>query len=160
MRVGIFIEVGDQFFRINKKWEGRKLNYQAYYDKCKEFGEVARAFAYGTQINKNATKFISCLHHIGFEPKYKDMEGTQWHNWAVGISVDIMNLVTNNKIDCVVLGMSTKDMVPLVNCVKEKGVKVIVMSCNINYELKEAADQWIEVSENLLSEKNNILESN
>ena len=105
-RVGIFVDVGDQFFRINKKWVGRKLNYQTYFDRAKEFGDVARAIAYGTQMNRNATKFISCLHHIGFEPKYKDMEEGQWYNWSVGISVDIMNLVNHNKVDTVVIGMS------------------------------------------------------
>lgn len=160
MRVGVFVDVGEQFFRINKKWEGRKLDYQKYYDKAKEFGEISRAIAYGTQINKNASKFKSCLYYIGFEPKYKDMETNQWYNWAVGISVDIMNLVNHNKIDTVIIGVGVKDIVPLVNCIKDKGVKVIVMGCSIHNELKEAADHWIEIGENMLSDKNNITENN
>ena len=155
-RVGVFVDVGDQFFRINKKWEGRKLDYQAYFDKAKEFGSVTRAFAYGTQMNRNATKFISCLHHIGFEPKYKDMEAGQWFNWLVGICVDIMNLVNYNKIDTVVIGLSLKDIVPLVNCIKDKGIKVIVMSCGIHKDLKEAADHWVEINEDMLSDNINI----
>jgi uncharacterized protein (TIGR00288 family) len=156
--VGVFVDVGDQFFRINKKWPDRKLNYQAYYDKCKSFGNVVRAIAYGTQINRNATKFINCLHHIGFEPKYKDVEEGQWHNWCVGIAVDILNLVNNNKLDVVIIGMSLKDIIPIIGSIKEKGVKVIVISCGIHKELKEAADQWIEFTEEefLLNETVNI----
>jgi uncharacterized LabA/DUF88 family protein len=158
-RLGIFVDVGDQFFRINKKWEGEKLDYQKYYDKCKEFGEVVRAIAYGTQINKNATKFISCLHHIGFEPKYREMETGQWYNWSVGISIDIMNLVNHDKVDTVVIGLSIKDIVPLVNCIKDKGIKVVVMSCSIHKELRDICDHWIEISEDMLSDKNNITEA-
>lgn len=150
-RIGIFVDVGDQFFRIDKKWEGRKLNYQIFYDRCKEYGSITRAFAYGTQVNKNATKFISCLHHIGFEPKYKDMEEGQWYSWSVGIAVDIMNLVNHDKIDTVIMGMSMKEVIPLVNCIKDKGVKVIVMSCGIHKDLKTAADMFIEINEEMLS---------
>jgi uncharacterized protein (TIGR00288 family) len=158
-RVGVFVDVGDQFFRISKKWEGRKLNYQSYFDKAAEFGEVTRAIAYGTQMKRNATKFIACLHHIGFEPKYKDIEEGQWYTWSVGIAMDIMNLVNHNKIDVVILGISLKDIVPLITNVKERGVKVIVMSCGIHRELREAADRWIEIDENMLSEMDSITES-
>jgi len=155
-RVGVFVDIGDQFFRINKKWSGRKLDYEKYYTKCKDFGEIVRAAAYGTQINKNATKFIAYLHHIGFEPRYKDMEVGQWYSWSFGLCVDIINLVTNGKIDTLILGMSNKECIPLVNSIKEKGVKVIVMSCGIHKELKSAADRWVELSEELLSETVNI----
>lgn len=158
-RVGIFVDVGDQFFRINKKWEGRKLNYQAYYDKAKEFGSITRAIAYGTQMNRNATKFISCLHHIGFEPKYRDIEEGQWFNWSVGIAVDIMNLVSHDKIDTAVIGMSLKDIVPVITCIKDRGIKTVVISCGIHKELKLATDHWFEITETMLSEPINITNS-
>jgi len=159
-KLGVFIDVGDQFFRIQKKWDSKKLNYQTYYNKAKEFGEIARAIAYGTQLNKSASKFMSCLHHIGFEPKYRDMEEGQWYNWSVGIAVDIMNLVNHNKIDIVVIGMSVKEIVPLVTNIKNKGIKVIVMGCTIHEELKEAADHWVELDISFLGQPELITETN
>ena len=150
-RIGVFVDIGDQFFRVSRKWEGERLSYEAFYNKAIEYGNITRAVAYGTQIGKSGTNFINCLSYIGYEPKFKDIEKEgQWFNWAVGISVDIMNCVNNHKIDTVILGASYKDIVPLILCIKDKGIKVIVIGCCANRELKLVADEYVEVTKNML----------
>lgn len=156
MNVGLFVDIEDQFFRINKKWPGRKLDYESYYKKAEELGTVTRAIAYGTKIGDNSNNFVSCLHYIGFELKFKTVEKGEWFNWSVGITVDILRLVEN--FDIIVLGATSRELSPLLECLKEKNVKTTIMSCSISRELKLASDKWIELGEEMLEEKINITE--
>jgi len=157
-RLGIFVDVNDQFFRINKKWEGRKLDYKKYYNLATDYGEVCRALAYGTQIEKTANKFISCLYHIGFEPKYKTVEENKWFNWSVGIAIDMAQLAS--RIDTAILGVSNKDIIPAVTYMQDRGVRMIIIGVGINKELKEVADHWIELDEEMLENKINLISDN
>lgn len=149
-RVSVFIDVGNQFYCINKKWEGRKLNYEQYLAKANTFGTVSRAFAYGTQVEDAAAKFITALHHLGFEPQYKQVEKNVWYSWGVGIAMDIVRLVTNDRTDTIIIGHSDRAMAPVIAWAKEKGVKVIIIACGINRDLKNECDSWIEIDESML----------
>lgn len=149
-RVGVFIDVGNQFYCINKKWEGRKLDYEKYKNKISSYGTIVRAFAYGTQIEGAASKFISCLHHLGFEPKYKTVEKNNWYSWDVGMAVDMVRIC--EKIDVAIIGNSSKSIAEAISFLKEKGIKVIVIACGISKDVKEACDQWVETEEELLEE--------
>ena len=147
-RVGVFVDVGNQFFTINKKWEGRKLDYEAYKAKASTFGTVVRAFAYGTQIENSAAKFIACLHHFGYEPQYKSIERNNWYSWDVGMAMDMVRV--SDKIDVAVVGSSSRSIAPALQYLREKGIRVVVLGCGINKDVKEACDQWIEITEEML----------
>lgn len=152
-KVCVFVDVGNQFYCINKKWPGRKLNYEIYMGKCTQFGEIARAFAYGTQVENSASKFISCLHHIGYEPNYRTVEKNSWYSWDVGISIDIVRQVAHDKCDVIIIGNSNRTIVPVIMWAKERGVRVIIMACGINVEVREACDQWIEIKDDMLEQQ-------
>lgn len=149
-RVAIFIDVGNQFFCINKKWPSRKLNYKKYLAKAETFGTVVRAFAYGTQVENTASNFIVALHHLGYEPQYKQVERKVWYSWCVGMAMDIVRLVINDKVDTIIIGNSDRSMAPVISWAKEKGIQVIIIGCGINKELKTACDRWIEIDEVML----------
>ena len=149
-RVGVFIDVGNQFYCINKKWPSRKLNYEKYLTQTKTFGTIARAFAYGTQVNNTASRFIVALHHLGYEPQYKQVEKKVWYSWCVGIAMDIVRLVINNKVDTIIIGSSDRSIAPVISWAKEQGIQVIVMGCGINKELKTVCDRWIEINDSML----------
>lgn len=149
-RVGVFVDVGNQFYCINKKWPMRKLNYEKYLVKAKSFGTIARAFAYGTQVEDTAARFIVALHHLGYEPKYKQVERKVWYSWCVGMAMDIVRLVINDKVDTVIIGNSDRSMASVISWTKEQGVQVIVMSCGINKDLKTVCDRWIEIDDTML----------
>lgn len=151
-RVSVFIDVGNQFYCINKKWAGRKLNYEKYLEKARTFGGIGRAFAYGTQVDDTAAKFITALHHLGFEPQYKQVEKNVWYSWNVGMAMDIVRLITNDKTDTIIIGNSDRSIAPVISWAKEKGVRVIIVACGINKELKTACDRWIEIDESMLEE--------
>lgn len=152
-KVCVFVDVGNQYHTINKKWEGGKLNYVEYLRKASTYGTVKRAFAYGTQVDDTAAKFITALHHMGYEPQYKQVDKNTWFSWGVGIAMEIVRQVTNDKVDVIILGASGREMAPAVRWAREKGVRVIIIGCGINKELKNACDSWIEIDESMLEKE-------
>jgi len=149
-RVGVFVDTGNLFYCVSKKWAGRKVDYRELLRSSIESREVHRAFAFGTQVDGAAKKFIKCLHHIGFETHYRDIEKGSWYDWAVGIAIEMIR--HHSKVDEVILGSSNLTMVPVVKWLRENGVTVTVIACGIPRELKEAADSWTELTEDMLEE--------
>lgn len=151
-RVGVFVDIGNQYYCVSKKWPGKKLDYQQYITKATNGKSLQRAFAYGTQVEDNAVKFITCLKHIGFEARYKTVEKNAFYSWDAGIAVDMIKFA--EKLDTVVLGSSNRSMVPAVKALRERGVKVIVLACGISRELKDVVDKWVEITEDMLEAEN------
>jgi len=147
-RIGVFVDVGNQFFYANKKWPGKKINYQRYYDQAETLGHIQRAFAFGTQIDNSAAKFAAALTHIGFECRYRDIDRGKWYSWDVGMAMEMVRCC--EKLDVVVLGTSNYTMAHVVKYLRDQGVKVIIMACTIPKELRDVADQCIEVTERML----------
>ena len=152
-RVSVFIDVGNQFHCISKRWPGQKLDYKKYLDLAKTFGQIDRSFAYGTQIEDTAVKFITALSHLGYETRYKQVEKNVWYSWCAGMSMDIVRLVTNDKVDTVVIGNSDRCMTSVITWAKERGVRVIIIGCGINKELKDLCDKWVEINAGMLEQK-------
>lgn len=150
MRVGMFVDVGNQFYYANKKWPGRKINYREYFALAQRGGHVVRAYAYGTQIDGSAIKFTTALQRMGFECCWRNIERGKWYSWDVGVAMDAYNFAEMDNLDIVILGTSNYTMVHVVRALQEKGVKVIIMACNIPQELQEAANTCIEITEEML----------
>jgi uncharacterized LabA/DUF88 family protein len=154
--VGVFIDIVNQYFTISQIHKGAKLNYQKYLTHALDIsdGELHRAFAYGIQIDREANGFIACLRSFGYEPRYKKApivggkSDIRASSWAMGIAVDIFRIL--DRIDVLVLGSSNTEFIPLIQFAKEKGVKTIIFACDIPSEIREIADQWIEISDEIL----------
>jgi hypothetical protein len=152
-KVGVFIDCNDQFFRVGKKYgDKRKLNYSKYLEKCAEYGEVVRAIAYGSQIEHSADKFCNSLSHIGFDINYLEVEPGKWHDWGVGISVDVIRIATLLSLDHVILGVSSRSLVPLYPYLKDRGIKIHTLAVGIAKELKRASTSWEDLGEEYLEE--------
>lgn len=152
--VALFADVGNLYYCVGKKYEGRKLDYTKYLRACVGEDTLYRAFAYGTQLGEEAVRFISCLQYAGFDTKYKkprQVDGgreVKKVDWSVGIAMDVVRLI--GRVDTVILGSADAVLVPLAEWVKEQGVRCIVHACGINRELRETADSHSEVQEQLL----------
>jgi uncharacterized LabA/DUF88 family protein len=72
-------------------------------------------------------------------------------DWSMGIAIDVFRIL--DRIDVLILGSSNIQFIPLIKFVKEKGVKTVILACDIPVELRDVADQWIEVSDNILERK-------
>ncbi len=158
MNVSLFVDVGNLYYCVSKRFDGRKLDYEKLREKAAEFGTLQRAFAYGTQISDEAINFITCLKKLGYDPKYKkpkqiEAEGTKIirrANWSVGIAMDIVTMLEHKRADIVIISSADPDLVPVVQHIKNHGVRCIVLACGISKEMKDAADQYIEIGEDFL----------
>lgn len=156
--VGIFIDVSDFYYRIQRRFSGRKLDFEQYFIAANDYGKIYRAFAYGMQRNYEAAGFIKCLQASGFEAKYKkpkiikvgDREIKQC-DWGMGIAIDIVSLI--DKLDVVILGVSNPDFIPLVRWIRDQGVEVIIFASCIPKTLKDSANSAVEITTGLLQEE-------
>lgn len=154
----VFADVSNLYYCIGRKYDGRKLDYERLFARVRDFGTVQRAFAYGTQVNQEASNFISCLRKLGYTTKYKqpkmsDTPGEEKKvirkaDWDVGIAMDAVRM--SDKVDTIILCSSDPDLVPLVEWIKDQGIRCIVLACGISRELKEVADQYFEIDAELL----------
>ena len=155
-RVGIFIDAGNIYYCVKKKFGDRKLNYQKYLDFVKDFGEVARALVYGSQMWDEAENFIDALEAIGYKTefkrilKYKDEELTSKRtiDWNVQITIDIFNIL--DRLDMIILGSSDRSLEPLIEWATQRGLDIIILACGVPRELRHCATKVIEIPESLL----------
>lgn len=155
--VGVFIDVSDFYYRIRRRFSGRKLDFNRYIIEAQDYGKIFRAFAYGMQRNNEAAGFITCLQASGFEAKYKrpklitlgDREIKQC-DWGIGITIDVVKLI--DKLDVIVLGVSNPDFIPLIKWARDQGKEVIIFASCIPKTLKDAANSAIEITTELLQE--------
>ncbi len=143
-KVGVFVDVNSIYFHVNKKYPNRKLDYGTFLTKIVGDDTLQRAIAYGSQANKEAVAFISCLQHMGFETKY----GKLRTDWNIGMSMDIVRVI--DKIDVAVIGSNSIDLLPTIQWVRDRGVKCVIVCANLCTELREAADRYCEVEEDML----------
>ena len=157
-RIGLFVDVSNLYYCIANKFNKRKLDYARYYKYIQEIGHIEYAIAYGAQIENQAAKFLWAIQQIGFETKYRAPKAFSDNgkirkkaDCDLQIAVDIMSTI--NDIDLLILGSADGDFKPLLELARERGVGVVVIACTISHDLKEIADEAIEIPESLLEEK-------
>ena len=163
--VGLFIDISNIYYNVGKRFAKQKLDYSKYLTKAVDGDVLLRAFAYGLETSDNqADRFVKYLRFLQIEPKYKrhttyvnnqtGKTATRWSTWDVGISLDIVRVI--DKLDVVVLGSNDPNLIPLIEYVKERGVKFVVFACGVGKEVREAADMYIEIDASLLETKNEL----
>jgi hypothetical protein len=146
--IGVFVDVGNQYHNIYKKFgEKQKISYKKYLDKAVGSDNLYCAFAYGMFRNFLPDKFIECLKFFGYETKYKPLNR---FGWEVGIAMDVVRHI--GKLDIVVLGYSGPAIIPLVDWIGEQGVKCVIFGSCIHKDLKDSVYQWWEIDNRILEE--------
>jgi uncharacterized LabA/DUF88 family protein len=167
--VGVFVDIARQYYGVSLLDKNARINYERYLSKAVGDGELHRAYAYGVQMNDEAATFITALRNLNYEPKYrkakiiKTADGTEKSSirhtiWNVGIAMDVVRNIRH--VDTVILGSNDPELVPLVEWIREQGVKVIVFSFAIPKELRLSADKCIEIHDDLLDIKTPRAEDN
>lgn len=156
--VGVFVNVSNQYYTVNNLFRGGKIDYVKYLARAlNENEQLYRAFAYGVQMEREANGFITCLNQIGFEPNYKTARlidgkpSIRNTDRNMDMAMDIIRCL--EKLDVVVIGSNDPNLIPLVKFIRERGKKVVILSCCIGRELREAANSCIEIKEELLEER-------
>ena len=98
------------------------------------------------------------MESMGYEVRSKRPrtlpDGSFKADWDMQIAIDAIALA--DKVDVMVILTGDTDFVPLVHALKSKGVKVEVMSFRetTGKELIEAADVYIEITDDMLIHEN------
>ena len=162
-RVGIFVDVVNMYHSAKHLYKAR-VNFKEILNLAIRGRKLIRAIAYVIKAQtKEEAKFFEVLGKQGFEVKIKDLQiypgGLKKGDWDVGLTVDAIKLA--DKLDVLILVTGDGDFIPLVFYLQEnKGcrVEVIAFSQSASSRLKEAADEFIDLSKNpskyLLKTKN------
>lgn len=151
LRVGIFVNIANQFGVLNLKKKGHKVNYERYLSYFLSDGEkLMVAYAYGTQVAGEAESFIHALKKMGYLTKFvlsTKLTPQEIIHPArnVELTVDVLSAV--DKLDIIVLGSNDTELIPLITHLQGRGIKVIVATPslehfkgNVNVDLLSATD--------------------
>ncbi len=154
----MFLDLGNLYFCVNKRWPGRRLDLDKFYNYLQRRvgGQIQKAIAYGTELDGEAHGFKGFLRAVGFEPRFKAhkfKEGGEVYrtDWGIGLVLDVVALV--DKVDCVIICTSNPEYKPLVEWVQTKGTRVVVCACGISRQLRQAVQECYEVTEDMLLPK-------
>ena len=129
-RVGIFVDVSNLYHAALNLYNGR-ANYVEILKAASAGRKIIRSIAYviSSESNEENT-FFKSLYESGFEVKMKDLQvfssGVKKGDWDVGIAMDCVRI--SAKLDVVVLVTGDGDYIPLVDYLKNSGVRVELLS--------------------------------
>ena len=150
--VGIFVDVSNIYYCVNKAYPGRKVDYQKYLDKASGEHTIYRAIAFGVQSNPDSAKFISCLKYLNYDTKFKKFDPKNPRiNSNIAITTELFRTI--EKLDIIIIGSADPNFVDLILWAKDRGVEVHVLACGISHYLKEVANRYIEITEELLEDE-------
>jgi len=152
-RVGVFIDTQNLYHSAKNLYHSR-VNFGAILKDVVAGRALIRAVAYViTTESGEEQSFFEALGKVGIETKTKDLQifagGNKKADWDVGLAVDAIKVAT--KLDTVIILSGDGDFVPLVEYLQTStGCQVEVASFgkSSSLKLKEAADEFIDLSEN------------
>ncbi len=152
--IAIFVDSQNLYYSARMAYQA-KVNYEKLLRLIVGERNLIKAYAYIVQPPEGDVKpFATSLEHIGYIVKIKDVrtraDGSAKANWDMGIALDILGIL--DFVDTIALASGDGDFVPLVEFVKNKHKRVEVFSFpeNTAYDLKEKADRFEPLDENVI----------
>lgn len=152
-RVGVFVDVANMYHSA-KNMYGARVNFKEVLKTAVAGRKLIRAIAYVVKSpSQEEQAFLEALSKQGFDLKIKDLQiyasGVKKADWDVGLAVDAIKL--SGSLDAVVLVSGDGDYIPLVSYLKENRgciVEVIAFGETASGKLKEASDEFVDLSQN------------
>lgn len=151
LRAAAFVDIPRQYKATALHRPGKRINYERLYSLIKDEYLLLRAYAFGAQIKDEAQKFIETLKKIGYNPNYQ--QATLIHDKAnIGATDCSMKLAIEatkfiGRVDAILIGSDDTRLIPLVQHLRNNGIKVVVMGVFIPEELKQHCDDCVEFPE-------------
>lgn len=150
-RVGIFIDVQNLYHSAKNLFNAR-VNFKEILKTAVASRKLIRAVAYVIKTESGEEQpFFEALIRLGIETKIKELQifigGLKKADWDVGLAIDAVRLAPS--LDVIVLMSGDGDFVPLAEYLKNQGkqVEVIAFGKTASSRLKEAADDFFDLSE-------------
>jgi len=152
-RVAVLIDVQNLYHSAKNFYQAR-VNFREILKLAISQRNLIRAFAYVVRTKTGEEKaFFEALTKLGIETRVRDLQeffgGLKKADWDVGIVIDAIRIAPS--IDVLVLASGDGDFIPLVEYLKNQGKRVEVMAFGqtTSSKLKEVADEFIDLEENL-----------
>lgn len=152
--IAIFVDSQNLYYSARMGYAA-KVNYEKLLRLITGKRNLIKAYAYIVQPPEGDVKpFAMSLERIGYIVKTKDVrtraDGSAKANWDMGIALDILGLI--DRVDTIVLASGDGDFVPLVDFIKGTGkrVEIFAFPDNTAYDLKEKADRFEPLGENVI----------
>ena len=146
----LLVDTANIYHTVGKKFNKRKLDYR----KLKEQFGASLLYAFGTRIGSEAKGFIDSLKQIGYYTKFVYI--VPGRSTSLNIDLAITAMTIKSKLSEIILVSSDRDLTSLVHHLRDSGIRVFVVGCGINKDLKLASDGSLEISEDLLEDETNI----
>ncbi len=153
-RIALFVDSQNLYYSARMGYAA-KVNYEKLLRLITENRKLVKAYAYIVQPPDGDVKpFATSLERIGYIVKTKDVRtranGSAKANWDMGIALDILGIL--ERVDTIVLASGDGDFVPLVDFIKARNrrVEIFAFAENTAYDLKEKADKFQPLGENVI----------
>lgn len=153
-RIALFVDSQNLYYSARMNFAA-KVNYEKLLRLITEDRKLIKAYAYIVQPPDGDVKpFATSLERIGYIVKAKDVrtraDGSAKANWDMGIALDILGIL--DRVDTIVLASGDGDFAPLVDFIKNKNKRVEIFAFpeNTAYDLKEKADKFLPLGENVI----------
>ncbi len=151
-RVAILVDVQNLYYSAKNLYHSR-VNFKNILALMLQGRKLTRAIAYAVDTADESNKvFIEALHEWGFEIKQKPIQtfvdGSKKADWDLGIAMDAIRL--GSKVDSIILVSGDGDFCPVVNYLQQAQgclVEVLAFGRTTNKELRELADEFIDIEE-------------
>lgn len=151
-RVSVFIDAQNLYHSAKNLYRAR-VNFQEILKTAVSQRKLIRAFGYVVRTKTGEEKpFFEALTKLGIETRIRDLQeffgGLKKADWDVGIVIDAIR--TAPSIDVIVLVSGDGDFISLVEYLKNQGkrVEVIAFGKSASGQLKEIADEFIDLGKN------------
>ncbi|MGB3477656.1 MAG: NYN domain-containing protein [bacterium] len=153
-KIALFVDSQNLYYSARMGYAA-KVNYEKLLRLITENRQLVKAYAYIVQPPEGDVKpFATSLERFGYVVKTKDvrtrLDGSAKANWDMGMALDILGILDN--VDAIILASGDGDFVPLVDFIKSKNkrVEIYAFSDNTAYDLKEKADKFVPLGENVI----------
>jgi uncharacterized LabA/DUF88 family protein len=153
-KIAMFVDSQNLYYSARAAYAS-KVNYEKLLRLVTGNRTLVRAIAYIVQPPDGDVKpFATSLERIGYIVKIKDVrtrsDGSAKANWDMGIALDILGII--DAVDTIALASGDGDFVALLDFIKAKNKRVEVFSFSDNtaYDLKEKADRFEPLGENVI----------
>jgi uncharacterized LabA/DUF88 family protein len=153
-KIAIFVDSQNLYYSARMGYAA-KVNYEKLLRLITANRNLVKAYAYIVQPPDGDVKpFATSLERIGYIVKIKDVRtrsnGSAKANWDMGIALDILGIL--DRVDTIVLASGDGDFVSLVDFIKAKNkrVEIFAFAENTAYDLKEKADRFEPLGENII----------
>ena len=152
--IALFVDSQNLYYSARMGYAA-KVNYEKLLRLITGTRNLIKAYAYIVQPPEGDVKpFATSLERIGYIVKTKDVRtranGSAKANWDMGMALDILGII--DRVDTIVLASGDGDFVPLVDFIKGKSkrVEIFAFPDNTAYDLKEKADRFEPLGENVI----------